>query len=115
VQEKALRALRALKFRDAMDPLTRIFRESPDDAVRQAAVQTIAEIGTLEAGLFLIEVLRHESGELQKTAKERLARFSGEDLAPILKQCLDVEAGESRAALEYVLQAMEGRLPPVTY
>jgi HEAT repeat protein len=106
VRNEALRALRGLRFRDGFDPLTQIFRQSTDERVRVAALETIADIGSLEAGLFLIDVLRHESGLLRTTAEARLSSFSGDDVAPTVRQYLDLEVGERREALQHVLKAL---------
>ena len=59
------------------------FREATDDRVRVAALETIAEIGSVEAGLFLLEVVRHETGVLRKTAESRLGSFPGDEIAQL--------------------------------
>jgi hypothetical protein len=108
VADEALEALRGLHFRDGFDPLTRIFREATDERVRVAALETIAEIGSVEAGLFLLEVVRHETGVLRKTAESRLGSFSGDEVAQLVRQTLDVEVGERRESLEHILRSMAG-------
>jgi hypothetical protein len=111
VSEEALRALRGLRFRDGFDPLTRIFRESSDERVRVAALETIADVGSIEAGLFLLEVVRHESGALRRTAETRLGGFAGDEITSMVRQLLDVEVGERRTALEHVLKALSSPGP----
>jgi len=106
VQEEALRALRVLRFRDGFDPLVQIFRQSTDERVRVAALETIAGIGSMEAGLFLLDVLRHETGTLRNTAEVLLAGFSGDDITPTVRQYLDLEVGESREALAHILRSL---------
>ncbi|HET6282862.1 MAG TPA: HEAT repeat domain-containing protein [Polyangia bacterium] len=106
VQDEALRALRGLRFRDGFDPLMQIFRQSTDERVRVATLETIAEIGSMEAGLFLLDVLRHETGTLRNTAEVRLASFSGDDITPTVRQYLDLEVGESREALAHILRSL---------
>lgn len=106
VQDEALRALRGLRFRDGFDPLMQIFRQSTDERVRIATLETIADIGSMEAGLFLLDVLRHETGTLRSTAEARLATFSGDDITPTVRQYLDLEAGESREALANILRSL---------
>jgi hypothetical protein len=106
VADEALRALRGLRFRDGFDPLTRIFRESAEERVRVAALETIADVGSVEAGLFLLDVVRHETGALRKTAEARLGAFGGDEIAPLVRQVLDVEVGERRESLEQILRAL---------
>jgi hypothetical protein len=106
VHIEALRALRGLRFRDGFDPLTQIFRDFNDENVRVAALETIGEIGSLEAGLFLLDALRHETGMLRAAALKCLSSFSGEDITPTVRQYLDLEAGENRQALQQVLKAL---------
>ncbi|HEY2901571.1 MAG TPA: HEAT repeat domain-containing protein [Polyangia bacterium] len=106
VQDEALRALRGLRFRDGFDPLVRIFRESTDERVRVAALETIADIGSLEAGLFLLDVMRHEAGVLRSTAEARLTVFSGDDITATVRQYLDRETGERRESLQAILKSL---------
>jgi hypothetical protein len=106
VHIEALRALRGLRFRDALDPLTQIFRDFNDENVRVAALETIGEIGSLDAGLFLLDALRHETGMLRAAALKFLSSFSGEDIAPTVRQYLDLESGDNRQALQQVLKAL---------
>jgi hypothetical protein len=106
VAEEALRALRGLRFRDGFDPLTRIFRESTDERVRTAALETIADVGSVEAGLFLLDVVRHETGVLRRTAETRLGRFPGDEIASMVRQLLDVEVGDRRTSLENILKSL---------
>jgi hypothetical protein len=106
VFEAALKALRNLRFRDGFEPLTRIFRESTDERVRVEALQTIADITSVEAGLFLLDVVRHEGGTLRKTAEARLVSFPSDEVASVVRQVVDLEVGERRASLEQILRAM---------
>jgi tetratricopeptide (TPR) repeat protein len=103
VREEALKALRGLRFRDGLDALSRIFRESGDERVRIAALETIADIGSLEAGLLLIDALRQESGAVRAVAEARLRSFHNEDLLPVIRQLLDIDAVDSRPVLQAVL------------
>jgi hypothetical protein len=106
VQDEALRALRGLRFRDGFDPLTQIFRQHADERVRVAALETIADIGSFEAGLFLLDVLRHETGVLRATAEARLISFAGDDITTIVRQYLDRETGQGRETLQTILRAL---------
>jgi HEAT repeat protein len=106
VQDEALRALRGLRFRDGFDPLMQIFRQSADERVRVAALETIADIGSLEAGLFLLDVLRHETGILRSTAEARLTSFSGDDITATVRQYMERETAERRETLQTILRAL---------
>jgi hypothetical protein len=108
VADEALRTLRRLGFRDGFDSLSRIFRETTDERVRAAALETIADIGTVEAGLFLLDLVRHDGGALRAAAEARLAAFPGDELAPLVRQALEIETGEPRAAFERILGAVTG-------
>ena len=74
MRQAALEALKALHFPHAFDPLTRIFREHDDPTVKEVALESIARIGSLEAGEFLVEVLRYEAEPLRQVARRQLAR-----------------------------------------
>ena len=77
VREAALVAIGGLHFPHAFNPLARIYRESNDPRVRAAALQSIGKIQTVEAGEFLVMVLRQETGALREAAHAR-ARPDGQ-------------------------------------
>jgi HEAT repeats len=106
VNEEALRSLRRLGFRDGFDSLSRIYREATDERVRGVALETIADIGTVEAGLFLLDAVRHEAGALRAAAEARLEAFPGDEIAPLVRQVLEVEAGDRRQSLEKILKVL---------
>jgi hypothetical protein len=103
VRQSALRALRALHFRDGLDPLSRIFREFDDEAVRLAALEAVADIGNLEAGHFLLDVIRRERGPVQERALARMRSFPLAELAPTVRHVAAIESGPIRRALEDLL------------
>jgi HEAT repeat protein len=100
VRQSALRALRALHFRDGLEPLSRIFRDFPETSVRLAALDAIADIGNLEAGYFLLDVLRRERGPVYERALVRLRSFPMGELAPTVRHLAAIESGNVRRALE---------------
>jgi hypothetical protein len=106
VHIEALRALRGLRFRDAFDPLTQVFRDFSDENIRVAALETIGELDTLEAGLFLLDTLRHETGALREAAQQCLAKYAGDDITATVRQYLDLEVGENRKALQGLLRSL---------
>ena len=103
VREEAIGALRGLRFRDALDALVRIFREKTDERVRIAALETIADLGSVEAAMVLIDAILYESGAVQATAEARLRGYRGDEVVPLLRQVTDAEAGEGNPALRRVL------------
>jgi tetratricopeptide (TPR) repeat protein len=91
VREAALVAIAGLHFPHAFNPLARIYRESNDPRVRGAALQSIGKIQTVEAGEFLVMVLRQESGALREAAHAALAQMDNADVIPILRQHHEIE------------------------
>ena len=91
VREAALVAIAGLHFPHAFNPLARIYRESNDPRVRRAALQSIGKIQTVEAGEFLVMVLRQETGALREGAYAALAAMDNADVVPILRQHHEIE------------------------
>jgi HEAT repeats len=91
VREAALVAIAGLHFPHAFNPLARIYRESTDPRVRTAALQSIGKIQTVEAGEFLVMVLRQEGGNLREAAYAALAQIDNADVVPILRQHHEIE------------------------
>jgi len=104
VRREALQALRALHFRDAFASLARLFVESVDAESRLAALDSIGRIDTLEAGLFLLDVVRQESGAAGETALRYLRGRQTPGLARMVHHAAMVESGPVRAALEALLE-----------
>ncbi|MBV8762398.1 MAG: HEAT repeat domain-containing protein [Deltaproteobacteria bacterium] len=91
VREAALVAIGGLHFPHAFNPLARIYRESTDARVRAAALQSIGKIQTVEAGEFLVMVLRQEAGGLREAAYTALQSMDNADVLPILRQHHEIE------------------------
>jgi hypothetical protein len=104
VAEQALRALRELRFLDGLEPLTRIFRESTDDRVRVAALDSIAGVRSTAAALVLLEAARQETGALRDIAVARLAEIGGEEVTALVRQARDAEVDERRETLDRILK-----------
>jgi hypothetical protein len=92
VRKAALVAIGGLHFPHAFNPLARIYREASDLTVRGAALESIGKIQTVEAGEFLVMVLRQEEGALRDAARAALASIDNADVIPILRQHHEVEA-----------------------
>jgi hypothetical protein len=108
VRQAALRALRALHFRDGLEPLSRIFREATEDAIKLAALDAVADIGTAEAVFFLVDVVRHQRGAIAARAVQRLRAFPSAELQPTLRHLAAIESGPTRRAFEELLAAASG-------
>jgi hypothetical protein len=91
VREAAVVAIGGMQFPHAFNPLARIYRESNDPRVRAAALGSIGKISTVEAGEFLVMVLRQESGALREAAYTALATMENADVVPILRQHHEIE------------------------
>ena len=109
VQKAALEALAALHFPHAFDPLTRIFREHDDTKVKEIALESIGRIASLEAGEFLIEVLRYEAPALREVARRLLSQFDNPDILPILTKHMELEEGAQRESWNDLVQKVKAR------
>jgi hypothetical protein len=112
VREAALEATAALHFPHAFDPLTRIYREHEDPRVRSIALESLGAIASLEAGEFLVEILRYESDPLREVARRLLAKFDNPDIFPILRKHLELESGPTRVLFEQILRSSPVRPLP---
>jgi tetratricopeptide (TPR) repeat protein len=102
VRKEALQAVRALCFRDALPALVSVYRENADVEIRQAALEAIGKIDTLEAGLFLLDLVRQDPGSGGQTA---LGLLRGRpNLAGALAHAIAAETGEVRAALQALVE-----------
>ena len=59
--------------------------------MRTSALQSIGKIQTVEAGEFLVMVLRQETGNLREAAYQALAQMDNADVLPILRQHHEIE------------------------
>ncbi len=106
VREAARDAIGNLHFPHAFNSLTRIYRESSEAAVQAVALESIGKIQNLEAGEFLLSVMRQEEGELAAVARRALAALDNSDVVPILRQYYQIETNPAvREALEQLLRA----------
>jgi hypothetical protein len=107
VVDAALQLLRRTNFVGAVPSLTRIFRESNEEKVRLAVLDGIGINWDRQAAArLLLDVARQETGAVRKAAEEtlaRVARVGGEEVATLLRQARDVEAGDRRDALDRIL------------
>lgn len=106
VREAAIEALRGLHFPHAFNPLARIYREADDPRVQATALESIGKIQSVEAGEFLLMVVRQEDGDLREVAKRALGGFDNTDVLPIVKQYAQMETNPAvRQALDDLLRS----------
>jgi tetratricopeptide (TPR) repeat protein len=106
VVEHATRAVETLYFPHAVDPLSRIVRESADAAVRAAAFRAMVQIDSVEAAEFLVGVL--DNG----TAADRLAALSalkGRCKAKFIEAAREVLPGASQSLASSLREVLAAR------
>jgi hypothetical protein len=108
VVDAALQLLRKTEFVGALPSLMRIFRESSDEKVRLAVLDGIGiNWDRTGAARALLDVARQETGAVRQAAEETLAKVAkvgGEEVATLLRQAREIEAGDRRDALDRMLR-----------
>jgi HEAT repeat protein len=84
IREAAIAALRRMTFQPGLDSLVRIFNSHDHPDVRDAALRSIAVVGTDEACEFLLDVLRSNTGNLAPKAKTLLEQHAQERMLSAL-------------------------------
>jgi hypothetical protein len=105
VVEQACKAVEALYFQHAVDPLSRILRESPESAPRASALRALAKIDTLEAAELLLGVLEHGAPADRLAALAALKATRGSKFAELAKGCVQSARDPLRGSLQEVLAA----------
>jgi HEAT repeat protein len=108
VRAEAIKTLDRFHFRHAFDPLSRIFRETRDPAVRRAALKSLGKVQSVEALELLIEVLRHGDPADKGEARDLLVRADHADANATLRRAAAAETGPIRQELDRILKARGG-------
>jgi len=108
VRREALSCVQQLHFVHALDPLSRIYRESPDPEVRRAALASIGKVNRVEAVELLIEAFRNGERQDKDLAREMLVRSDHADTKEMLRREAAAETGPLRAELEGIVRALGG-------
>jgi hypothetical protein len=108
VRREALACVQQLHFVHALDPLSRIYRESADAEVRRAALASIGKVNRVEAVELLLEAFRNGDRQDKDLAREMLVRSDHADTKEILRREAAAETGPLRAELEGILRALGG-------
>lgn len=103
IVEQAAKAVEALYFQHAVDPLSRIVRESPEAAVRASALRALARIDTVEAAEFLLGVLEHGTPADRMAALAALKGARGAKFVEVARGALQGATGPLQATLREVL------------
>jgi hypothetical protein len=109
VREAGLEAMRSLHFPHAFQPLSRLYRDHPDERVKIAALETLGKLGSIEATELLVSVVRHESGALRAFARKALASQGGDGVTSLVKQYLEVEENAEVRKIFQELLSRPGR------
>jgi HEAT repeat protein len=103
VVDQAAKAVEALYFQHAVDPLSRIVRESPEAAVRASALRALARIDTVEAAEFLLGVLEHGTPADRMATLAALKGARGSKFVEVARGALQGATGPLQASLREVL------------
>jgi hypothetical protein len=105
IVEQAAKAVEALYFQHAFDPLSRIVRESGEANVRASALRALARIDTLEAAEFLLGILEHGAPADRGAALAALKGTRGTKFVDLARGALQGAAAPLQATLREVLAA----------
>ncbi len=105
VVEQACRAVEALTFPHAFDPLARIVRDSPQANVRAAALRALGRVETPEAAEFLLGILEHGTPADKNAAMEGLRKSRGQRFVDLARQQLPTATAELGKTLRDILRA----------
>jgi hypothetical protein len=105
VVDQACKAVETLYFPHAVDPLSRILRESPDPAPRASALRALARIDTLEAADILLGVLEHGAPADRLAALAALKSTRGSRFVELARGMLQSARQPLRGDLLEVLTA----------
>jgi tetratricopeptide (TPR) repeat protein len=103
IVDHATRAIEALSFAHAVDPLSRVLRESPQAAVRAAALRALAQIDTPEAAQVVLGVLEHGTPADRVAALAAIKDTRGSKLLELARAALPSMSGPLRTNLRDVL------------
>jgi hypothetical protein len=105
VVDQACKAVEALYFQHAVDPLSRILRESPDAAPRASALRALVRIDTLEAAEILLGVLEHGAPADRLAALAALKAKTGMRFVELARATVQNAREPLRASLVELLSA----------
>lgn len=104
VVEQGARAVEALYFAHAFDPLARIVREATQADVRASALRALARIDSAEAAEFLLGVVEHGAPGDRAAATSALKRARGVKFLELARDHLTSASPEGQTALREILR-----------
>jgi hypothetical protein len=105
VVDQACKAVEALYFQHAVDPLSRILRESPEAAPRASALRALARIDTLEAAELLLGALEHGAPADRLAALAALKATRGSKFVELARASMPGASAALQSTLREVLSA----------
>jgi HEAT repeat protein len=105
IVEQAAKAVEALYFPHAVDPLSRILRESPQPTVRAAALRALARIDTIEAAALVLGALEHGTPGDRFAALAAVKEARGTKFVELAGSALPNASGAFHASLREALAA----------
>ncbi len=103
VVEQASKAVEALYFQHAVDPLSRILREAPQPGVRASALRALSRVDTLEAAEILLGVIEHGTPGDRMAAMASLKSSRGTKFVELARVAMEGATGAVQANLREVL------------
>ena len=103
VVDQACKAVEALYFVHAVDPLSRILRESPEPGPRASALRALARIDTIEAAELLLGVLEHGAPADRLAAVAALKSARGMKFVELARTAVPGAPAALQASLREVL------------
>lgn len=105
IRQETMTALRTLHFGHAFDPLQRIYRSTTRPDVRQAALESLARIPSLESVELLVDAMREGTRDERSLVHQLLVRAEHPGTSKLVSEATVLATGSTRAALEAVLRA----------
>jgi tetratricopeptide (TPR) repeat protein len=105
VVQQAAAAIAFMKFNHAIEPLTRIYRESPVLTARLNAIQALAEIERVEAGEALLGVLTYGAADDRTAATAALKQSKRKAFLQVARQAKADLDPATRRAVEEIFEA----------
>lgn len=105
IRQETIAALRTLHFGHAFDPLQRIYRGTTRADVRQAALESLARIPSLESVELLVDAMREGTRDERSLVHQLLVRAEHPGTSKLVSEATMLATGSTRAALEAVLRA----------
>jgi len=105
VIDEASRAVEALVFQHAFDPLSRIVRESPQPQVRASGIRALSRIDTAESAEFLLGILEHGAPSDRRAADDALRHARGNRFIEVARAALPTSGPETQKVLSDLLRA----------